>query len=192
MIVIIDNKDSFVWNLASYAAHYDKVCVMPNGSKVTEVLDKHLDGMIISPGPGTPSDERYIGNVPGMLDSVGCPVLGVCLGHQAIAHHFGGAVGRVEPTHGKASRIYHDGKGIYSGVNNPLSAGRYHSLAVLSAPKGFDVTARTEDGMIMGIRSVDDRIEGVQFHPESVLTGNGGPDGLKMIKNFVERCGVGT
>ncbi|MBN1785934.1 MAG: aminodeoxychorismate/anthranilate synthase component II [Candidatus Methanofastidiosa archaeon] len=188
MILVIDNKDSFVWNLASYAAHYDDVEVLPNDTDVGEILGRKADGIIISPGPGSPDKPEYVGNVPSILEEAKCPILGVCLGHQIMAHHYGGLVGRVAPLHGKASRIYHDEKAIYEGISNPIQAGRYHSLAVIRPPEGFTVTAKVEDGTIMGIRSEDGRLEGVQFHPESILTDPDGMEGLKIIENFVKRC----
>ena len=116
------------------------------------------------------------------------PILGVCLGHQLIAHVFGGKVGRVKPVHGKASVVRHDGKTIFEGVRNPLRAGRYHSLAVLEMPKGFELSAISDDGIVMGIRHKRRQIEGVQFHPESVLTEFESGDGLKIVKNFVDMC----
>jgi anthranilate synthase component 2 len=188
MIVLIDNKDSFVWNLADYASAFDEIAVVGNGITPSELRAYRPDGIIISPGPGTPSSRRYVGNVPDILETAESPILGVCLGHQAIAHTFGGTVGRVSPVHGKESVISHDGKAIYEGIPNPLRAARYHSLAVLRAPDGFDVTARSEDGTIMGIRNAGLSIEGVQFHPESVLTGYETGDGLRIIKNFVAAC----
>jgi anthranilate synthase component 2 len=104
------------------------------------------------------------------------------LGHQTIAYVFGGRVCRVKPVHGKASAIRHDGKTIFRGIKNPIKAGRYHSLAVLDVPKNFEVSAISEDGIVMGMRYIDKQIEGVQFHPESILT----EDGLEIIKNWVE------
>lgn len=186
IILIIDNKDSFVWNLASYAAHYDEVEVMPNDSRLSDIIRMEASGMIISPGPGSPKYERYVGHVPVFIRELEMPILGVCLGHQIIAYEHGGKVDRIDPLHGKSSKIIHDGKGIFKNVKNPLIAGRYHSLAVTGCPSGFHVSARLEDGTIMGIRSADMRVEGVQFHPESILTDNGGNEGFRIIKNFVE------
>ncbi|GAB6134756.1 aminodeoxychorismate/anthranilate synthase component II [Thermococcus prieurii] len=187
MIVLVDNRDSFVWNLAEYASLFDDVKVVPNTLTPAEVKRLDPDGIIISPGPGSPSDRREVGNSPEIVLEAEVPVLGVCLGHQIIAEVFGGRVGRVNPRHGKASPVRHDGRGVFRGVKNPLNAGRYHSLAVIEVPKGFRVTAVSlDDGVIMGIRHRKLPIEGVQFHPESVLTEWESREGLKIIKNFVE------
>jgi len=187
LILIIDNRDSFVWNLAEYASIFDEVRVVPNTVSVSEVKKIDPDGIIVSPGPGSPDSRRDVGNSPEIVLDVDLPVLGVCLGHQIIAHAFGGIVGRVKPVHGKSSIVEHDGRRIFKNVSNPLEVGRYHSLAVLKVPKGFRVTARTlEDGVVMGIRHRSKPIEGVQFHPESVLTPRS--EGLKIVKNFVESC----
>jgi anthranilate synthase component 2 len=183
MILIIDNRDSFVWNLAEYASIFDEVKVVPNTIELKEVKKIDPDGVIISPGPGAPQRRRDVGNCPEVVKEVNVPLLGVCLGHQIIAHVYGGRVGRVKPVHGKASTITHDGKTIFKGIKNPLKAGRYHSLAVLSLPKDFKVSAVSDDGIIMGIRHKHkhNMLEGVQFHPESVLT----EDGLKIVENWV-------
>ncbi|NJE07485.1 aminodeoxychorismate/anthranilate synthase component II [Thermococcus sp. M39] len=187
MIVIVDNRDSFVWNLVEYASLFDEVEVVPNTITLSEVRRIDPDGIIISPGPGSPDRRRDVGNSPEIVLEAEVPVLGVCLGHQIIAHAFGGRVGRVFPRHGKASPIRHDGRTIFRGIKNPLIGGRYHSLAVLEVPKGFEVSAVSlDDGIIMGIRHKRKPIEGVQFHPESVLTEYERGEGLRIIKNFVE------
>ncbi|RLI85743.1 MAG: aminodeoxychorismate/anthranilate synthase component II [Archaeoglobales archaeon] len=186
MILLIDNRDSFVWNLAEYASMFAEVKVVPNTLELKEIRKIDPDGIIISPGPGSPESRRDVGVSPEVALEVEVPILGVCLGHQIIAHVFGGLVGRVKPVHGKSSFVEHDGRGIFRGVKNPIEVGRYHSLAVLRVPRGFKVTARSEDGVVMGLRSRDGRIEGVQFHPESVLTPR--EEGLRMIGNFVEKC----
>ncbi len=189
MILLVDNRDSFVWNLAEYASIFDRVKVVPNTITLTEVRKIDPDGIIISPGPGSPESRRDVGNSPEIVLEMEVPILGVCLGHQIIGHVFGGKVGRVKPLHGKASNVEHDGKTIFEGIKNPLKAGRYHSLAVLEVPKAFEVSAISkEDGVVMGIRHKRRQIEGVQFHPESVLTEFESGDGLKIIKNFVEMC----
>ncbi|TDA26418.1 MAG: aminodeoxychorismate/anthranilate synthase component II [Archaeoglobi archaeon] len=175
MILVIDCYDSFVYNLVEYVSLFDRVKVLSK-DKAREAKKLSFDGIIISPGPGKPDRELDF------LFEFDVPILGVCLGHQIIAEVFGGKVGKVKPVHGKASLVRHDSDGIFRGVRNPFRAARYHSLAVLEVPKGFKVTAVSDDGVIMGIRK--DRIEGVQFHPESVLT----EDGLRMIRNFVEVC----
>lgn len=175
MILVVDCYDSFVYNLVEYVSLFDRVKVLSK-DKAREAKKLSFDGIIISPGPGKPDRELDF------LFEFDVPILGVCLGHQIIAEVFGGKVGKVKPVHGKASLARHDSDGIFRGVRNPFRAARYHSLAVLEVPKGFKVTAVSDDGVIMGIRK--DRIEGVQFHPESVLT----EDGLRMIRNFVEVC----
>ncbi len=188
MILIIDNKDSFVWNLAEYVSFYDKMKVVPNTITLNEVKKINPDGIIISPGPGSPDKKRDVENCPEIIKNIDVPILGVCLGHQIIAHIFGGKVGRVYPVHGKSSLIRHDGKTIFKNIKNPLNVGRYHSLAVLEIPKDFEISATTidtEKPIIMGIRHKYKAIEGVQFHPESVLTEWENKEGLKIIKNFV-------
>ncbi|MEM2787409.1 MAG: aminodeoxychorismate/anthranilate synthase component II [Archaeoglobaceae archaeon] len=175
MILVIDCYDSFVYNLVEYLSFFDRVKVLSR-ENAREVKKLSFDGIVISPGPGKPDRELEF------LFEIGVPVLGVCLGHQIIAEIFGGKVGKVRPVHGKASIVKHDSEGIFKGVKNPFLAGRYHSLAILEVPKGFKVTAMSDDGVIMGIRR--GTIEGVQFHPESVLT----EEGVKMIRNFVGIC----
>ncbi|MBA2840217.1 anthranilate synthase component 2 [Methanococcus maripaludis] len=186
MIVIIDNKDSFVWNLADYASIYDSVKVVPNTISIEDLKKLNPDGIIISPGPGAPENKRDVENCPEIIKTMDVPVLGVCLGHQTIAHIFGGKVGRIPPVHGKSSLVTHDSKGIFENVKNPFTAGRYHSLSVLKVPENFKVTATTDDGTVMGIRHNYMPIEGVQFHPESVLTEFEEKEGLKIIENFVK------
>ncbi len=186
MILIINNRDSFVWNLAEYISIFDNVKVVENTIDLKEVRRIDPDGIVLSPGPSSPDNRKEVGNSPEILLEVDVPILGVCLGHQIIAHVFGGKVGKVSPVHGKSSFVEHDGKTIFEGVVNPLKAGRYHSLAVLELPKNFEVSAKSDDGLIMGIRHRKRPIEGVQFHPESVLTPRS--EGLKIIRNFVGMC----
>lgn len=187
MIVLVNNRDSFVWNLAEYASLFDKVKVVPNTITLGELRRLDPDGVIISPGPGHPLESREVGNSPEIVLEAGVPILGVCLGHQIIATAFGGKVGRVKPRHGKASPVKHDGKGVLRGIKNPLTAGRYHSLAVLEVPREFEVSAVSlDDNVVMGIRHRKLPIEGLQFHPESVLTEWERKEGLRIIKNFVE------
>lgn len=175
MIVVIDCYDSFVYNLVDYISLFDKVKVFSKDD-ARQIRNLDFQGVVISPGPGRPDRSLEF------IFEFDLPILGVCLGHQMIAEIFGGKVGKVKPVHGKASKIMHDGEGIFKGLKNPLKVGRYHSLAVVEVPKGFKVTALSEDGIVMGIRK--DTIEGVQFHPESVLT----EEGIKMIQNFVQIC----
>ncbi len=187
MIVLVNNRDSFVWNLAEYASLFDRVKVVPNTVSLEELRSLDPDGIIISPGPGSPSDRREVGNSPEIVSELEVPVLGICLGHQIIAEVFGGRVDRVKPRHGKASPVKHDGKGVLRGIKNPLMAGRYHSLAVKEVPRGFEVSAVSmDDNVIMGIRHKKRPLEGLQFHPESVLTEWERGEGVKIIKNFVE------
>jgi len=189
LILLIDNRDSFVWNLAEYASLFDKVDVVSNTISLKEVKKIDPDGIIISPGPGSPESKRDVGNSPEIVLEMDVPILGVCLGHQIIGHVFGGKVGRVKPLHGKYSLVKHDNKTIFEGVKNPIKAGRYHSLAVLEVPKCLEISAVSEkDGIVMGLRHKKRCIEGVQFHPESVLTEFESGEGLKIIKNFVDIC----
>lgn len=186
MILIIDNRDSFVWNLAEYASFYEEITVVPNTITLEEVKVLNPRGIIISPGPGSPEKKRDVGNCPEIIRKIELPILGVCLGHQTIAYVFGGEVGRVKPHHGKTSVVSHDGRTIFRGIGNPIEAGRYHSLAVLNPPGKFEISALSEDGVIMGMRCKERPMESVQFHPESILT----VDGLKMIENWVKSVNV--
>jgi len=173
MILIIDNYDSFVYNLAQYIGELGWQPVVYRNDQITpeEIEALAPSHIVISPGPGTPLDagisndvvRRFAGKIP---------VLGVCLGHQCIGHVYGGLIVRAVPVHGKTSLIYHDGKTIYEGLPNPLEAGRYHSLAIKpgTLPHYLKVSAQTESGEIMGVRHRDFVVEGVQFHPESILT----------------------
>ncbi len=178
-VLVIDNYDSFVYNLVQYIGEFADVDVFRN-DEVFNVED--YDRIVISPGPGHPE------NIPDIIEIIrkygkSIPLLGVCLGHQAISIAFGGRIKRAENIlHGKTSLIYHDGKTIFRGVSNPFSATRYHSLIVSHLPETLHITARSENGEIMGIRHKKYKIEGVQFHPESFLT----LEGKKIIKNFLE------
>jgi anthranilate synthase/aminodeoxychorismate synthase-like glutamine amidotransferase len=185
-VLIIDNIDSFVYNLYQYVGELgvEEVTVRRNRITPEEVRDLDPDRILLSPGPGRP--ERA-GNSLEIVRALGreIPILGVCLGHQIIGVAYGGKVSRA-PTllHGKVSRIEHDGEGIYQGVENPFTATRYHSLAVLEEglPRDLKVTARSqEDGVIMGIRHRRDPVEGIQFHPESILT----HQGKRILQNFL-------
>ncbi len=177
--MILDNKDSFVWNIAEYVSHFDRVKVLPSSAPLKDIRKLNPDGVIISPGPGEPLG-RDSGNSPEVAAEFQ-PLLGICLGHQIIAEVFGGEVGRVKPVHGKQSRIFHRKKGVLRNLPNPFLAGRYHSLAVIRVPKGFSVTAVSEDGVVMSIESRKLDVVGLQFHPESVLT----PYGMKIIGSWV-------
>ena len=195
MILLIDNYDSFTYNLVqAFGAilHENKYRkLLPGGirvsrnDKITLAQAKKLKPthLVISPGPKRPEDagisNRLIKYFAGRI-----PVLGVCLGHQCLSHIFGGRVIRARaPVHGKTSKVYHDGKTIFRGLANPFTAMRYHSLIAdaKTLPKCFEVSARTSDGQIMGIRMKDMPVEGVQFHPESYLTAQG----KRLLKNFL-------
>jgi len=187
MIAIIDNYDSFVFNLAqAIGAMGEEVQVIRNDAIDTKGLDElKPDGIVLSPGPGRPEDAGI--TIAAIRDlSASLPMLGVCLGHQAIASAFGGRVVRAdELRHGKASAIEHRGEGLFDGLPRPFPAGRYHSLVAErdSLPACLEVTAWTEDGTVMGLRHANRPLFGVQFHPESVLT----PSGNVLLRNFVER-----
>jgi len=189
-VLVIDNYDSFVYNLAQYIGEFGaEVLVYRNDQITLEQIEKlKFDRIVISPGPGTPEDQRYFGVCTGILQHLSCeiPTLGVCLGHQGIIHAFGGRIVSAKRLmHGKTCAVKHDGKGIFRGVHNPFTATRYHSLAgdVQSIPECLEVTAVSiDDREIMGIRHTKYPIEGVQFHPESILC----EDGKLIMKNFLE------
>jgi para-aminobenzoate synthetase component 2 len=184
MILIIDNYDSFVYNLAQYVGELGAEPLVRRNDCISldEVKELAPNHIIISPGPGTPLDSGISNDI--LRSFAGrIPILGVCLGHQCMGYVYGGEVIRHTPTHGKASTIYHDGKTIFSGIPSPIEAGRYHSLIVKAEtmPSCLEVSAWTTDGVVMGVRHRDYVVEGVQFHPESVLT----PNGLKILDNFL-------
>jgi len=189
-VLVIDNYDSFVYNLVQYIGELGAETIVYRNDQVTLKQVKALkpDRIVISPGPGTPEDTRYFGVCTEILQQVSCevPTLGVCLGHQGIIYAFGGKVVSAKKLmHGKTSSIKHDGKGIFKGVHNPFTATRYHSLAgeKYSIPSCLEVTAESiDDGEVMGVRHAKYPIEGVQFHPESILC----EDGKLIIKNFIE------
>ncbi|MDQ3257008.1 MAG: aminodeoxychorismate/anthranilate synthase component II [Acidobacteriota bacterium] len=187
MILVIDNYDSFTYNLVQYLGELGAEIEVRRNDEVTveEVAERlHPERILISPGPGTPDEsgisleliEHYAGRVP---------ILGVCLGHQAIGQIFGGRVVRApEPVHGKPVEICHDGKTIFEGLEYRFNAGRYHSLIVerRTLPECLEISATTPDGIIMGLRHRDMKVEGVQFHPESILT----TEGKKLLANFLK------
>ncbi len=187
MILLIDNYDSFTYNVYQYVANLGcEVAVVRNDQiTVDEIAEQNFEAVILSPGPGTPDDSGIcldvITRFAGQL-----PILGICLGHQAIGQVFGGKVVRApELMHGKISAIIHNEQGLYQGLPQPLTAGRYHSLIVdrESLPDCLEVTAHTAEGLIMGLKHKTYDVEGVQFHPESILT----PDGLKILQNFIRK-----
>jgi anthranilate synthase component 2 len=190
-VLIIDNYDSFVYNLAQYVGELGAEPLVYRNNKITlrRAVRLNPDRIIISPGPGDPSQPRYFGVCPQIIKHLSpkIPTLGVCLGHQGIVWVFGGRIVRASRImHGKTSLIRHDGKGIFKDVENPLQAARYHSLVAekASLPKCLIVTAFSlDDGEIMGVRHMEYPIEGLQFHPESILT----YCGKQIIKNFLDR-----
>ncbi len=189
-VLVIDNYDSFVYNLVQYIGEQGaETIVYRNDQTSLQALAKlKPDRIVISPGPGTPQDERYFGVCTSILQSMSqtIPTLGVCLGHQGIIHAYGGKIVHAKKLmHGKTCTIKHDQKGLFKGVRNPFSATRYHSLAGErdSIPSCLEVTAEAiDDGEIMGIRHVKYPIYGVQFHPESILC----EDGKLIVRNFLE------
>ncbi|HMJ35827.1 MAG TPA: aminodeoxychorismate/anthranilate synthase component II [Baekduia sp.] len=183
-VLIIDNYDSFTYNLFQYLGELGaNVDVVRNDvATIDELLERDPDRVVVSPGPGTPSEAGVSVDVMRRFPEAGIPALGVCLGHQSLAQAFGGTVVRHEPIHGKTTAIEHDGLGVYRGLRGALTVGRYHSLVVAEEdlPEEFTVTARG-GGVLMGIRHRELPAEGVQFHPESVLTERG----KDMLRNFL-------
>ncbi len=185
MILVVDNYDSFVYNLVQYLGELGQDIVVYRNDRITvpKVMELKPEAIVVSPGPCTPDEAGVSMDI---VKKVGgkIPMLGVCLGHQSIIQALGGRVVRGEyPVHGKTSQIYHDGKTIYKGVENPFTATRYHSLIGEkdTLPDCLEISAKTEDGVIMGIRHKQFNIEGVQFHPESILT----KEGKKILGNFI-------
>jgi anthranilate synthase/aminodeoxychorismate synthase-like glutamine amidotransferase len=184
MILLVDNYDSFTYNLAHLFQEL--------GAEVTVIRNDAIDAdeaerlapsqLVVSPGPGRPGDSGASLAIVARLGPR-VPTLGVCLGHQTIVEAFGGSVGQAKRLmHGKSSLVEHDGRGIFSGLPNPLEAGRYHSLAATSVPECLEVSARTDDGEVMAVRHRELPVVGIQFHPESVLT----PLGPELGRNFLE------
>jgi glutamine amidotransferase of anthranilate synthase or aminodeoxychorismate synthase len=185
MILMIDNYDSFTFNLVQYLGelHGDIQVFRNDKISIPEIKKLKPKAIVISPGPCTPREAGISVEVVKQLGPT-VPLLGVCLGHQSIGYAFGGTIVRAPYLmHGKVSEIHHDGKRIYSGVPNPFIATRYHSLIIerLSCPECLEITAQTSDGIIMGVRHKKYPIEGVQFHPESILT----QSGKTLLKNFL-------
>lgn len=185
MILVIDNYDSFTYNLVQYLGELGAEMEVHRNDKITlnEIESMAPEKIVISPGPCTPKEA---GISVGLIEKFGpsTPILGVCLGHQSIGYAYGGDVIRApELMHGKTSLIYHRGTGIYSGLPSPFEATRYHSLIVKreNLPSCLQVTSETKEGIIMGVRHSEHPVEGVQFHPESILT----HEGKKLLKNFL-------
>lgn len=187
-ILVVDNYDSFVYNLVQYLGQLgaEPLVYRNDDIDVPEALALRPDGVLISPGPGRP-ESAGVSNA--LIEELGpvTPVLGVCLGHQCIGQVFGGQVVRHHVMHGKTSELAHDGRGVFSGLPEPLVATRYHSLVVAadSIPDVLEASAWAEDGTIMGLRHRTLPIEGVQFHPESILTDGG----HRLLANWLARCG---
>ncbi len=185
MILLIDNYDSFVYNLAQYIGElgYEPVVYRNDAIGLGEIEKLAPTHIVVSPGPCTPLEAGISNDVVRHFGGK-TPILGVCLGHQAIGYVYGGIVGRARlPMHGKTSTVHHDGKTIYKGLPNPFVGGRYHSLIVEldSVPDCLAVSAWTEDKLIMGVRHKKYAVEGIQFHPESILT----PVGHDVLRNFL-------
>lgn len=187
MILLIDNYDSFVYNIYQYCSAIGQQVDVIRNDQITidQISQANYSAIIISPGPGRPDDagisKDVIAHFAGKV-----PILGICLGHQAIGEVFGGNVIRApQPVHGKVSHIHHNDQGIYAGMPQPFAAGRYHSLIVdgASLPECLEITATSEDGLIMGLRHKEYGLEGIQYHPESILT----PDGYRLLENFLNR-----
>jgi para-aminobenzoate synthetase component II len=186
-ILVVDNYDSFVFNLVQYLGQLGALVDVRRNDAVTPEDARGYDGVLLSPGPGTPADAgvcpRMVHELAGVV-----PIFGVCLGHQVIAEAYGAVVGRApELLHGKTSLVHHDGVGVLAGLPDPFTATRYHSLAVdpATVPDDLVVTARTDSGVIMAVRHRSLAVEGVQFHPESVLT----EGGHRMLANWLAECG---
>jgi anthranilate synthase/aminodeoxychorismate synthase-like glutamine amidotransferase len=185
LVILVDNYDSFTFNLAQYLGELGAPPLVKRNDAISldEIAEMHPDHIVISPGPGRPEDAGVSVDLIRRFGPT-IPVLGVCLGHQSIGVAFGGQVVRApQLMHGKTSAIQHDGRGVFRGLQQPFVAGRYHSLVVAEPlPESLEMTARTDDGTIMGVRHRTYPVHGVQFHPESVLTG----EGRQLLRNFLE------
>jgi anthranilate synthase/aminodeoxychorismate synthase-like glutamine amidotransferase len=183
-VLVIDNYDSFTYNLVQFLGELGAEVEVVRNDKaaVADLLGRGADRVVISPGPCTPADAGISIEAARAFPEAGVPTLGVCLGHQSLVEAFGGKTIRGEPVHGKDATVEHDGTGIYAGLPNPLTAGRYHSL--VADPELPEALVRTAsyDGVVMGVRHRELPAEGVQFHPESVLT----PEGKTLLRNFLE------
>jgi para-aminobenzoate synthetase component 2 len=185
MILVIDNYDSFTYNLVQFLGELGAAPAAYRNDAITleQIEDISPSHIVISPGPCTPLEAGISNDVIRHFRGK-IPILGVCLGHQCVGYVYGGLIKRANiPVHGKESMIFHDGKTIFTGLPSPLTGGRYHSLVIApeSVPATLEVSARTEDGVIMGIRNRQDAVEGVQFHPESIMT----PAGHEILANFL-------
>lgn len=188
-VLVIDSYDSFVYNLVQYLGELgaEPVVVRNDQLTVSEAIDLNPDGVLLSPGPGRPENSGIICDAVEAFATIGTPVFGVCLGHQAIGHVYGAqVVAAPELMHGKTSPILHEGEGVFAGLAAPLTATRYHSLTLAPdrIPSELAVTATSADGVVMGVRHRTLEVEGVQFHPESILTGQG----HDLLRNFLRRA----
>lgn len=192
LILVIDNYDSFTYNLVQYLGELNQEVVVKRNDEITleDIATLKPDHILISPGPCTPNEAGIsLALIERFKDQI--PILGVCLGHQAIGQVFGGEVVRAERLmHGKTSQIFHDGKTIFQGIPSPYTATRYHSLIVRrdTLPDCFEISAETEEGEIMGLRHREYPVEGVQFHPESIITDHG----KQLLQNFIDNSGAKT
>ncbi|MBN2121822.1 aminodeoxychorismate/anthranilate synthase component II [Candidatus Micrarchaeota archaeon] len=189
-ILIIDNYDSFVYNLYQCLGELGAEPIVRRNDEVTleGIREMNVCAIVLSPGPGHPENARDFGVCADVLSSLpDVPILGVCLGHQGIITHFGGKVGKVLPMHGKVSVVSHSGKGLFEGIPNPLEVMRYHSLAGLEIPECLEVCANVEgDGCVMAVAHRAQKIYGLQFHPESIMT----QEGKGILYNFLKIAGV--
>jgi anthranilate synthase/aminodeoxychorismate synthase-like glutamine amidotransferase len=186
-VLVIDNYDSFTFNLVQYLGELGATVEVVRNDEVSvrDLLEREFDRVVVSPGPCTPAEAGISSEAIAAFAGAGVPVLGVCLGHQALVEAFGGSVVRGDPVHGKSAEVEHDGRTIFAGLSNPLPVGRYHSLiADPDLPEALEVTADFE-GVVMAVRHRDLPAEGVQFHPESILT----PEGKRLIANFIDGGG---
>ncbi len=188
MILVLDNYDSFTWNLVHYLMELGvEVQVVRNDALTTnEAIASNAQGFLISPGPCTPNEAGISLDLVAACADLGKPLLGVCLGHQAIGQHFGGSVVRGGLMHGKTSPVRHDGTGLFTDLPSPFTATRYHSLIVTDIPDSLIVNATAEDGSVMGFRHATLPIHSVQFHPESIATEHG----HAMLANFLRLAGI--
>ena len=187
-ILVIDNYDSFTWNLVHYLMELGAEVEVVRNDALTaaQALDSGAQGFLISPGPCTPNEAGMSLDLVAACAAVAKPLLGVCLGHQAIGQHFGGRVVRGGLMHGKTSPVAHDGSGLFAGLPSPFTATRYHSLVVEDVPETLLVNATADDAHVMGFRHATLPIHGVQFHPESIATEHG----HALLANFLRVCGV--
>ena len=188
MILVLDNYDSFTWNLVHYLMELGVEVAVHRNDALTaaEALASGADAFLISPGPGTPDDAGATLDLVAACAAQATPLLGVCLGHQAIGQHFGGRVVRGHLMHGKTSPIHHDASGVFAGLPSPYQATRYHSLVVEDVPAALQVNATADDTAVMGFRHATLPLHGVQFHPESIATEHG----HALLANFLALAGL--